>query len=465
LSYPSAATAATRTLPVRSRVILLGGFGGLLLLMAFAELDGIREAAAIQAANDGIREDFLLRTGLLERIRSDLYVSGTYSRDYLLEPEADSADAHRASLLATRADMDAALRRYRGLLTAREARPFADLERALGEYWRVLQPAFPWTGEARRRHGYLFLRDEVFPRRTAMLAIADQIEAIDQSQLDEGRNRVQATFRRFRRRLMAEVGLTIGLGLVLAVFTTRRILALETETAARYREIALARGELKDLSARLLEAQEQERRLISRELHDEVGQALTGTLVEMANLSRLARAGDLESVQAKADEIKRGVEQSISAVRNMALLLRPSMLDDLGLIPALQWQAREVGRRTGLRVRVAADGIPEELPEELKTCIYRVVQEALHNAARHAGAGSVRVTVAKEDGTMLLSVQDDGCGFDTEREKGLGILGMKERVGRLRGRFSIDSAPGRGTVVRVSLPIPAAEMEAAITHT
>ena len=147
---------------------------------------------------------------------------------------------------------------------------------------------------------------------------------------------------------------------------------------------------MKQLSARLVEAQENERRSISRELHDEVGQSLTGVLVEMANLSTSIRAARCAAAAAKADEIKKLVENSIGVVRNMALLLRPSMLDDLGLVPALEWQAREVSKRSGIWVKVLAENVSEELPEEHKTCIYRVVQEALHNSVQHAGARQVR---------------------------------------------------------------------------
>src|SRR5207248_1298596 len=196
------------------------------------------------------------------------------------------------------------------------------------------------------------------------------------------------------RRLIVTIGLTIGLGLVLAAFTSGRILRLEEETAVRYQEIAVARAELKQLSARLVEAQEEERRSISRELHDEVGQSLTGVLVEMANLSNRIRAGDLAAVEAKAGELKKLLE------------------DAVGLVRALQWQAREVSKRTGVRVRVAAEGVSENLPEDHKTCIYRVVQEALHNCVQHAGAHIVKVTVRQEPGHILLDIHDDGKGFN-----------------------------------------------------
>jgi signal transduction histidine kinase len=441
-------------LVANSRLVLVVGFGGLLLLMAFSGFDGVRALTGIQTNNDSIRQEFLLRTQVLDRIRSDLYVSGTYVRDYLLEPESGKAEGHRQSLIEARRDMDAALRQYRALLNAQETQPFEALVGTLGEYWKVLDPAFAWTTEERRQRGYPFLRDEVFPRRTAMLGIADQIGAINESQLTAGKLRVQEIFGHSRRRLTGAIGATIGLGLLLAAFCMRRILSLEAETAERYREIAAARAELKGLSARLVEAQEDERRSISRELHDQVGQALTGTLVEMANLSRLVREGDVASIQIKADEIKREIEGSISVVRNMALLLRPSMLDDLGLVPALQWQAREVGRKSQLRVKIAAEQVSEDLPEEHKTCIYRVVQEALHNVGQHAQAGIVRVTVRQEPDQILLSIQDDGTGFDPRTARGLGLIGMKERVSRLDGTFSVDSEAGRGTVLRIVLPIP-----------
>ena len=438
---------------VNSRLVLMAGFGGLLLLMAFAGFDGIQALQQIQTANDSIREEFLLRTRVLERIRGDVYVSGTYIRDYLLERESGKAEGHQYSLRETRSDMDAALQQYRGLLNAEEFRPFQVLNQELAAYWGVLERVLRWRPEQRQRDGFRFLRDEVFPRRTSMLAIADQIGKINESQVAAGRLKVEATFRQARRRLTITIGLTIVLGLVLAAFSTRNILHLENEAAERYQEISSAREELKLLSARLVEAQENERRSISRELHDEVGQSLSGVLVEMANLTTLIRGKDTGRMAVKADEIKKLIEDSISVVRNMALLLRPSMLDDLGLVPALQWQAREVSKRSGIWVKVAAEQVSEELPEEHKTCVYRIVQEALHNIVQHASAHNVSVTVRQEPGRLLLAIQDDGKGFQPQQERGMGLIGMEERVSYLGGKFEVDSAPGRGARLNVMLPL------------
>jgi signal transduction histidine kinase len=430
----------------------MAGFGGLLLLMMFAGLDHIRTLGQIQTSNDTIRESFLSHTRLLDQIRSDLYLSGTYVRDYLLEPNGAKAEAHRASLLKTRNEMEAALQKYEALLNAEQSAPFSALTRELQSYWGVLEPVFTWTAAERRDRGYAFLRDEVFPRRMAMLGIADQIAGINESQLNAGKQDVIGMFSQFRRRSFVTTGLIIAVGLLLAVFSMRKIVGLELDTAARYREIATARAELKRLSARLVAAQENERRSISRELHDQVGQALTGIRVELANLSGRIRASDLRGVETKAQEIKELVEDSLGVVRNMALLLRPSMLDDLGLVPALQWQAREVSKRTGLHVKVTAEGVPDNLPEDHKTCIYRIVQESLHNCVQHAAATTVRVIVRQQAHGILLKIQDDGKGFDAERERGMGLLGIEERASHLGGSFALETQPGHGSTVSVLLP-------------
>jgi signal transduction histidine kinase len=248
------------------------------------------------------------------------------------------------------------------------------------------------------------------------------------------------------------LGVTLGVGVLLAAFTIRRTLRLENELQERYHEGMRARGELKELSARLVSAQEEERRAISRELHDEVGQSLSALLMEAGNAAASVPQ-DSAVVRRHVESIKKLAEASVNVIRNMTLLLRPSMLDDFGLVPALEWQAREVSKRTGLRVHVAAEETAGELPDEHKTCIYRVVQEALHNCARHAQARSVRVVVRQEPLKILFSVEDDGHGFDARRVRGLGLVGMEERVNHLGGAFEVESRPGKGTKVAVELPM------------
>jgi signal transduction histidine kinase len=146
------------------------------------------------------------------------------------------------------------------------------------------------------------------------------------------------------------------------------------------------------------------------------------------------------------------VEESIRVVRDMALLLCPSMLDDLGLVPALDWQARETSKRTGIRVKVNAENVPEDLPEETKTCLYRVVQEGLHNWVQHSGACQAIVTVRVKERSLELAIRDDGKGFDRAKSRGMGLLGIQERVSHLGGTLTIGSSES-GTELRVELPV------------
>jgi signal transduction histidine kinase len=422
--------------------------------MAFAEFDGIRALRQMQTANDEISSDFLKRTQALQRVRAAIYLSGTYFRDFLLEPDQHKTDQDRAAVQSVRSELEKSLHDYQSLLQSDEQEAFGTLRRELDDYWSLIAPVLEWSPQQRQKAGYAFLRDEVLVRRTSMLAIADQIGAVATARLSEDELRAAAAYRQYRGRLTITIGLTIGLGVLLAAFSIRQIFALEKETQVRYHEISDAREALQELSARLLQAQEAERKSIARELHDEVGQSLTGVLLEMANLSLLIRNQKTDLLEPKAAEIKKLVEDSIVVVRNMALLLRPSMLDDLGLLPALQWQAREITRRSGIRVKIAAESMPENLPDHLKTCIYRIVQEALHNVMQHADANTARVSIHIEEGRIYLSVQDDGKGF-VRGERGMGLLGMEERVSHLGGSFAVESEPGEGAIVRVILPVAA----------
>lgn len=444
-----------------SRVVLVTGFGGLLLIVALAGVAGLRVLQQIRRDDDRIRTEFLQRNHLLNEIRSQLYLSGTYVRDYVLDPDPHRAAMYLEGLEQVRHDMNVALAAEAKLKVSEGTLPFQALNKELSEYWGTLAPVFHWDAETRQRRGYEFLRDDVFPRRTAVLEIASRIADLNEQQLNAGNGRIVTILRQFQYQLLATLLATLVLGLGMAAFSTRKILELERHAQARYEEVAAARLQLANLSARLVQAQETERRALSRELHDEVGQSLSAALIELRNLSGNVAIGALirseRQVQNQVEVIKALVEGTVRAVRQMALSLRPSMLDDLGLIPALKWQAREVSKRTSISITVSADPVADDLPDEYKTCIYRVVQEALHNCASHSAAKTVRVKVGHESGKLLVSVEDDGHGFDTTHVKGLGLLGMEERAAQLGGTCRVHSGPGLGTVVTVELPFDAVE--------
>jgi len=438
-----------------TRVAVITGFGGLLLTMALAGGDALRVLRQVQREDDQIRRQFLFRNHVLNDVRSELYLSGTYVRDYLLEPEPVRAETFRASLEDVHNQMESALEAYGRQLNAEERTQYSALTTELSRYWGVLGPILRWNSSERHERGYTFLRDEVFPRRVAMLEIAGRIAEVNEQQLNAGNERVVSLLTTFQTRLGLTLLASLALGLGMAVFSTRKILGLEAKSELRYQEVVEARRQLTNLSAKLVQAQEGERRALSRELHDEVGQALSAVLVELRNLSLKPAVQSSEDARGNVEVIKGLVESTVRVVRNMALLLRPSMLDDLGLIPALRWQAREVSKRTSIDVNVVAELASDDFPDEYKTCLYRVVQEALHNCSRHSKATTVRIRVQQQKNKLLLWIQDDGQGFDVTQGRGLGLLGIEERVARLGGKCEIHSSKGSGTIVAIELPLGA----------
>jgi signal transduction histidine kinase len=266
---------------------------------------------------------------------------------------------------------------------------------------------------------------------------------VDARQTAATESAVRDQFESLGRGLALALNFSLAAALLVAVGCAVYVLRIE-------RQNRTARAALEGLSARLVDAQETERRTISRELHDQVGQTLNAVLVDAANLARRIPEDDTVS-RGYLDNIRAYADSSVNSIRDIALLLRPSMLDDLGLIPALEWQAREVSRRTGIDIRVSAEGVDESLPDAVRTCIYRVTQEALQNVSRHSGAKHARVIVRQSADGLKLQVEDDGAGFDPVRTRGMGLLGMEERVRQLGGRLDVKSEPGRGTVLAVSL--------------
>lgn len=437
---------------VSGRRLLLVGFGGLLLLMLVAGVDALLVLRQVRATDAHERDVYLRRTTALDRVRAGIYQSAITMRAYLLAANARDAGTQLQQWNEVRQGTDTALTECSKVLDPADTLQLANLQAEVQDYWRLLDFLATIPERDRRNLGGNYLNREVVQRRGVTLDMVDTIDAMNARQMAASDAKLNESFNRLRLGLILMLLATILVSVVLAVFTARRTLRLERELDERYQEGARTRRELQELSARLLSAQEEERRTISRELHDEVGQSLSALLMEAGNAAAHVPPGSAE-VRKHVDSIKKLAEASVNVIRNMTLLLRPSMLDDFGLVPALEWQAREVSKRTGLRVNVRADDGAGELPDDLKTCIYRVVQEALHNCARHAQAKSVRVVVEQEARRILLTVEDDGSGFDAHRVRGLGLVGMEERVHHLGGNFSVRSTPGAGTKVAVELPL------------
>jgi signal transduction histidine kinase len=243
------------------------------------------------------------------------------------------------------------------------------------------------------------------------------------------------------------------LSLVVGAFVSAHVSRLERRLRSELTANAENTAQLHRLSARLVRAQEDERRLIARELHDEVGQALTAVKMQLAMARR-----SVPDAQARAiDEARTITDAALQSARQISRLLHPPMLEDTGLAATLDWYLKGFSERTGIPVDFVHSGMEERPAAEVETCLFRVVQEATTNIARHAGATSCRVYLQRLPASVALTVEDNGAGFEPgsarRRElEGVGLLGIEERVTDARGTFRIESAPGRGTRITVELP-------------
>ena len=229
---------------------------------------------------------------------------------------------------------------------------------------------------------------------------------------------------------------------------------LEERVEKRTAELRDANVRLHELSQMLLDAQETERRNLARELHDEVGQLLTVVKLQL----RSAQTRPEPEATRILNQTIATIDETIDQIRSLSLRLRPSILDDLGLQAAIEWQAEQLGERTPIQVTLDGNLGPARIRADLETVLFRVAQEAMTNIMRHARAKNVSVEVVRTDSEIILRIEDDGCGFDptsviTERSGGLGLSAMQERVELVQGTLVCESGPGQGTVLTLRCPI------------
>jgi signal transduction histidine kinase len=252
------------------------------------------------------------------------------------------------------------------------------------------------------------------------------------------------------RRTRREIGRRRGVEKALRTSERRNSLLLK--------EAIHMQEHLRHLSRRVLSAQEEERKQISRELHDEIGQILTGVTVRLATLKKEA-AVNTRGLEKKLASTQRLLEKTMRIVHRFARELRPPILDDLGLIPALHAFMRQFTKRTRIPIRFSAFAAVEQLHSDKRTVLYRVGQESLTNVAKHAHASRVSVDIRRIEGDVRLEIHDDGRSFQVQRVltagrvTHLGLLGMRERVEMVGGVFSVESRPGKGTTIRALIPL------------
>jgi signal transduction histidine kinase len=446
----------------RTWPLAAAALAALLLLIVLSVLAASRKAQDIYAQLDALNTHHRTVEGKLRRLRSDVHLSGIFVRDYLLDTARENASEYRERLADLRRANMATVDDLRALVRPEDRIRVDGLREDVDEYWRTFDPLFDWTPFEKFVRSAGFLRRDVLPRRERVLALAQEIEELNNVNLATERAEVTRRQDAFKADLYRLLWQVLLLGLALAVIAVSRLRILEQRSDDQRARAARAEHQMRELSQQLVATQEDERKKLSRELHDHVGQMLTALRMELSLVERVWTSPDTRVALSLA-ECKQLVETMLRTVRDLALGLRPSMLDDFGLRPALEWHVRDFRRRFNITVETILEGDLDTLPDRYRTCVYRVVQEALTNCVRHAGASRIEVVVRRTAvgvGThpaarLEVSINDDGIGLDGRHSAGLGLIGIEERVRELHGTVSIRSAVDAGTRLTITLPLPA----------
>jgi signal transduction histidine kinase len=438
------------------------GLGGLLLLIAISILTLSRKAQAIYAELDVLNTHHHNVDTKLRRLRSDVNLSGIFVRDYLLDVASEHAPDYRQQLGQLRQNNMATLTELGALAGPHEHR-IDSLQSKLDDYWETFNPLFDWTPAEKIFRSARFLRREVVPRREAVLAIAQEIEELNNANLAAQRAEVTRQYAAFGEDLHRLLWRSLMLGLIVTLAAVFRLRILERRSEEQRAIAEKAENQMRQLSQRLVAAQEEERKTLSRELHDHVAQVLTALKIELGRIDRTGASRD-SRFHAIA-ECRHHVDQMFKTVRDLALGLRPSMLDDFGLQAALEWHVRDFTRRYSVDVDLTIDGQFDNLPDMYRTCVYRAVQEAMTNCVRHAKAHAIKVSAVGGGNQLNVTIIDDGVGLDLSRRyEGLGLRGIEERVKELNGVMTIDRPTGTGTRLVICLPLLAAPVEVSLAR-
>jgi signal transduction histidine kinase len=436
----------------RSSFVLIIGFGILIVLIGVLGFRAVRRADSIYQEMQVAQNAYLRSEEFRRGFVADMYLSDILVRDYLLDPSPDSAPARRQDVHAMRDSLQRRLDVFSASMGENAPPDLTKLQSKVEAYWESLDPIFDWTPKQKAERTWAFLTRRVLPRREAVVNLAREMALINSENLEKERRRIAASQEVLEQFLWQMTAFALGIGTLVAILTTHRVLVLERKHELQRKQIEETQNNLRRLSNRLVQAQEGERRALSRELHDEVGQTMTALGIELGNLEDI-RDSDPGDFSRQLEELKRLNADAMRGIRDLAMGLRPSMLDDIGLEAALQWQGREFSRHTGVPARVEVDGSLDELSDAQRTCMYRVVQEALTNCARHAKATSVIVSVKSTESGIVVRITDNGVGFDIRSSRGgLGLLGIQERVKALSGNLKISSEKMKGTSIHVWLP-------------
>lgn len=441
-------------LSIRTAVFL--GFGLIFGLWLFAWVQLSLRITEAQADAAAINARYTKAQESLANIRTQVLTASVAFRDALLDPDGRNMTRYRGQLEQTYAALDRLLFEYQPVSTsAAEREEFARLRGELDGYRRTMLELLSsdrsqWLAEARS-----LLSQRVTPRRDVVIAVSERVQALNRAGYMQQQSAVTDVYRAIQRDVWQLLGVALVVGVTVAVIAVLYAGRLERQLRQqRSRDMELTH-ELQDLSAKLVTVQEEERRHIARELHDEIGQALTAIKVELAYAQRsVEQAHGPTTVLQAARNI---TDSALHQVRDLSYLLHPAALDEFGLVSAIDAHLKSFARRHRVAVELTHHGMDGRLPPAIESAAYRIVQEAVTNIAKHAHATECRVSLERND-ALRITIEDNGSGFDvqavrTSDRRGLGLIGMRERASHLNGAVHVDSDPGRGTRITVELPV------------
>lgn len=433
------------------------GYGLVLVLLLFNGYMSIKKMEEVKQKNYLINNNYALSTQLLSRMQADILLMGLAIRNYLFVSEPMASSYYEGTLREIKRSIDDTSREYNYLATLEDEREnWPKLRREVEDYWKAAQEVLALHKQQRFDEAKDLLIS--MAKKESLFKIANHLISLNRQAAEGEQERLIGIYASFRKNIIVYTAACLSVGFLVAFLASRHVVRLQQEILEQHQRGLENKANLQRLAARLVTAQEEERKAISRELHDEIGQALTAIKINLSMIERKLPTSE-KSLHERVAETRSIAEQTLEEVRELSQILRPMILDDLGLIPTLQWYIDKFSKRTGIDVRFAALDIDERLPVELEVHLYRIVQEALSNISRHAQAKKAKVSIRRYGSALQLSVDDDGKGFNPKDAcrgnsgRGSGLIGMQERAMHIGGTFKINSSIGRGTHIYVEVPI------------
>jgi signal transduction histidine kinase len=442
-------------LTIKAALVL--GFGLTLGLWLFSGYYFTRRIADVQLQSSAINARYMQAQELLSTVRTQILMASVYVRDALLDPNPSVTPDYRDQLEAIYQGIERDLNHYVPVLDSDLERQRVDqLRRGIEQFRSTMAEVLASDSTQWPRDARLLLRSRIVPRRDDVIRVSDEVQALNRSAFVRQQTAIGQVYEETQRSVWTQLGLALAASFVIGLFATRYVGRLEARLLQQLEKDVANTRDLKRLSSQIITAQEEERRNIARELHDEVGQVLTAVKVELAVAQRAVDgSGAPRDLLAGARAL---TDNALQTVRDLSRLLHPTVLDDLGLRAAVDAHLREISKRHGLVVDLVHDRTDERLEPKIEAAAYRIIQEAVTNVVRHAYASTCRVVLQRELQSLLITIEDDGVGFDADGERagrgraGLGLLGIRERVAQVRGTVRLESAPGKGTRLTIELP-------------